>query len=428
VAEQSACRFPPEIPPVTQPESTALVLAVFVAVYLGMALGRWPGLMIDRTGIALVGAIALVLGGATSGPDALQAVDFPTLIILFGLMVLSAQFAVCGFYAWCSARIARTPAGPAGLLAVTVLTAGLLSALLANDVVVFAMTPMLCTGLARRGLDPRPFLIALAAAANAGSAATLIGNPQNILIGQVGGLDFWRFLAACGPPALLTLAIVYGVVLLVWRGRFAVPVPPTLHPLPGGTRLLDRGGLVKAVVAAAVLLVLFATPLPHVEGVLLVAGALLVSRRLATRRILGLVDWHLLVLFAGLFIVTASLGTTGLPARFVAWLADTGLPLASLPVLGPVTVLGSNTIGNVPLVILLLAVLPAPAESVLYGLALISTLAGNLLIVGSLANIITVERAREMGVELGFAEHARAGVPITLLSLAAASAWLRWLT
>ena len=171
-----------------------------------MALGRWPGLRIDRTGIALFGAIVLYVGGVVDGPKAVDAIDFPTLILLFGLMVLSSQYAACGFYAWCSRRIARTPWGPQRLLALTVVTAGLLSAVLANDVVVFAMTPLLVTGIQRRGLDPKPFVIALASAANAGSAATLIGNPQNILIGQVGGLEFWPFLAglrpagARGPP------------------------------------------------------------------------------------------------------------------------------------------------------------------------------------------------------------------------------------
>jgi Na+/H+ antiporter NhaD/arsenite permease-like protein len=129
-------------------------------------------------------------------------------------MILSAQFAVCGFYDWCSARIAGSQAPPAVILALTVVIAGGLSAMLANDVIVFAMTPLLCAGLKSRGLDPRPYLIALAGAANAGSAATLIGNPQNILIGQVGRLRFWEFLAACGPPAALALLIIYGTVLV----------------------------------------------------------------------------------------------------------------------------------------------------------------------------------------------------------------------
>ena len=131
-----------------------LVTAVFVCVYLGMALGRWPGLMLDRTGIALVGAIVLILCGAVTGEEVRAAIDVPTLVILFGLMVLSAQYASSGFYAWCSRRIAGAALGPAALLALIVAISGVLSAVLANDVVVFAMTPMLATGLLRRGLSP----------------------------------------------------------------------------------------------------------------------------------------------------------------------------------------------------------------------------------------------------------------------------------
>jgi Na+/H+ antiporter NhaD/arsenite permease-like protein len=197
-----------------------------------------------------------------------------------------------------------------------------------------------------------------------------------------------------------------------------------VHGLQGRSPL-EPAGLRKAVLYTALLLVLLATPLPHAQGVLLVAGGLLVSRSLATRRMLGQVDWHLLVLFAGLFIVTAALARTGLPAALVAYLAARGWPLEHLAVLAPLTVLGSNTIGNVPLTVLLLASMPDPVPATLHALALISTLAGNLLLVGSLANIIAVERAREVGVELGFLEHARADVPIALLSLALALLWLR---
>jgi Na+/H+ antiporter NhaD/arsenite permease-like protein len=264
--------------------ATLLVVAAFLAVYVGMALGRWPGLKIDRNGIAVLGAIVLYSTGLVSNAMVLQAIDFPTLIVLFGLMVLSAQFAAYGFYDWCSARIAATPASPVAILALTVSVAGALSALLANDVVVFAMTPMLIQGLFRRGLDPRPYLIALASAANAGSAATVIGNPQNILIGQVGRLDFWGFAAACGPPALLALATVFGVTWIVWRSKLS-----DLAVRDGEVKVpeLDRFGIAKGVVAAAVLLALFSTRLPHVADVLLVTAVLLVSRRLATRDVLA---------------------------------------------------------------------------------------------------------------------------------------------
>ena len=400
---------------------TGLVLVVFATVYLGMALGRWPGLKVDRTGIALLGAIVLYGSGAIDGAAALAAIDFPTLVVLFGLMILSAQFAACGFYDWCSARIASAAMPPAALLAGTVAAGGILAAVLANDVVVFAMTPLLCAGVAQRGLDPRPFVIALAGGANAGSAATIIGNPQNILIGEVGQLDFWPFLVACAPPALTGLASVFVVIWWQWRRRLVASPCPAGHLT---TLEVDRPGLAKALLGLFLLLFLFATALPHVEGVLLVAGFLLISRRLATRTMLGLVDWHLLVLFGGLFVVTAALVQTGLPDEAVRWLAARGLRVDSLAVLAPLTLIGANTVGNVPLVVLLLSVAPSMSEGAFYTLAVLSTLAGNLLVVGSLANIIALERARDAGVVLGFAEHARCGVPMTLLSLLLALGWL----
>jgi Na+/H+ antiporter NhaD/arsenite permease-like protein len=402
---------------------TAAVVAVFALTYLGMALGRFPGLKIDRTGIAVIAAIVLFSIGAVPAERLVGAIDFPTLIILFGLMILSAQFAASGFYDWCSSRIAATPTSPAILLAITVAVAGGLSAVLANDVVVYAMTPLLCVGLQRRGLDPRPFLIGLAAAANAGSVATLIGNPQNILIGQIGDLDFWRFLAACAGPAVIGLAITFGVVRYLWRDALT---DGSAAPEALPDTALDRAHLGKAIVATVVLLGLFASPLPQASGVLLIAGALLVSRRIASREMLGMVDWHLLVLFAGLFIVTDALALTGLPDRAVAALAARGLAPDALAVIAPVALLGSNTIGNVPAVILILAVWPDLPDGTLYALAVLSTLAGNLLLVGSLANLIVVERAQSVGVTLSFRDHARCGVPITLLSSAAAILWL-WL-
>jgi Na+/H+ antiporter NhaD/arsenite permease-like protein len=292
---------------------------------------------------------------------------------------------------------------------------------LANDVVVFAMTPMLCVGLKGRGLDPRPYLIALAGAANAGSAATLIGNPQNIVIGQVGGLDFWRFTAACGLPALVALACVFVTVAFIWRGRLSVG-PSSIDDVPSPE--LDRWQLGKALLATAALLVMFGTALPHEIGVLLIAGAMLISRQLGSRDMIGMVDWHLLVLFACLFTINFALNQTGLPADAVADLASAGLLPDNLMVMTPLSVLASNTIGNVPAVVLLLAVWNQPPEGALYGLALLSTLAGNLLILGSLANIIVVERAQAMGVRLGFMEHARCGIPMTLMSLAFACLWL----
>jgi Na+/H+ antiporter NhaD/arsenite permease-like protein len=398
-----------------------LVLAVFLGVYLGMALGRWPALALDRTGIALCGAIVLLFFDEKTGASA-AGIDTGTLAVLFGLMVLSAQFAASGLYEWCAARLAAAAASPAVILALVVAVTGAFSSLLANDIVVFAMTPILCRGLLRAGHDPRPYLLAHAGAANVGSAATLVGNPQNILIGEQGGLDFWHYLLYAAPLAALGLVAVYLVVLAVWRRQLQGAPAGTPAALEGIA--LDRPVLIKGILATVVLLALYTTDLPRWQSTLLVAGILLVSRRLSTREMLASVDWHLLVLFGGLFVVTGALSTTSLNGQLVALLQSGGLSLEDPLLLGPAALVGSNTVGNVPLVILLLSALPGLSQAALYALAILSTFAGNFLVIGSLANLIVVERARREGVVLSFLDHLRAGVPMTLVTLALAYAWL----
>ncbi len=402
-----------------------LIVAVFAGVYLGMALGRWPALALDRTGIALCGAIVLLFFDERTGASA-AAIDTATLAVLFGLMALSAQFAASGLYEWCAARLAGATASPSVVLALVVAVTGGLSSLLANDIVVFAMTPVLCQGLLRAGRDPRPYLFAHAGAANVGSAATLVGNPQNILIGEHGSLDFWHYLAFAAPVSLAGLVAVYLVVLVAWRGALhAGSGTPTPRPAPV-TVSLDRAVLVKGLLATAVLLGLYMTELPRWQSTLLVAGVLLVSRRLSTREMLASVDWHLLVLFGGLFVVTGALSGSSLNAEAVALLQAGGFTLEDPVLMGAVALAGSNTVGNVPLVILLLSALPGLSPAALYALALLSTFAGNLLLIGSLANLIVAERAKREGVAVSFRDHLRAGVPMTAVTLAVAFAWL-WL-
>ncbi|HLO75054.1 MAG TPA: anion transporter [Magnetospirillum sp.] len=399
-----------------------LVLAVFVVTYVGMAVGRVPGLRLDRTGIALLGLVALLGGGAVTLGDAGAAINMPTLLLLFALMIVSSQFQEAGFYAAVAARVAAAKGSSHRLLALTIAVAGIVSAVLANDIVVFAMTPIVAEGVRRRGLDPRPFLLGLAGGANAGSAMTIIGNPQNILIGQVGGLDFWRFLLACGVPGLLSLGVVYAAICRVWRAPLGhQPEPRTPEPLPRP----DAWQTGKGVAAIVFLMALFATDLPREIGALIIAAGLLMSRRLSSRDMIGAVDWHLLVLFACLFVVTDAFSSTGFAAHGAEWLAQSGWMPHRLGVMAPLMLAGSNTIGNVPATMLILSVWPMAEPGPLYGLALLSTLAGNFLLVGSLANIIVVERAARAGVSLSFMDFARAGIPMTLATMAVAMGWLR---
>jgi len=399
-----------------------LVGIVFFATYAGMALGRVPGLKLDRTGIALLALVALLATGRVSEAEAGAAIDMPTLLLLFALMIVSAQFQAAGLYDWVAARITAAGGSADRLLLLTVVVAGGLSTVLANDIVVFAMTPIVAAGIMARGLDPRPFLLGLAGAANAGSAMTIIGNPQNILIGQVGSLDFWRFLLACGVPGVVSLAIVYWTVRLSWRDALSRP-PAQRRPAPLPPPRVWQTA--KGVIAVAALLALFATPLPREVGALVIASFILLSRRLGSRSMIGAVDWHLLLLFACLFVVTQAFAATGIAADAIHRLAALGLLPDRISVMAPLMLAASNTIGNVPATMLILSVWPNPPEGALYGLAVLSTLAGNFLLVGSMANIIVAERAAAAGVRLGFADFARAGMPMTLASLAVAALWLR---
>jgi len=400
------------------------VLAVFAAVYLGMLLGEIPGLALDRAGVALLGAIALVASGRLTVGAAWSAVDVPTIALLLGLMVLSAQLRLGGFYARVSGWLAGHEGSPERVLALLVAIAGLLSALLANDIVCLAMAPILAAGCARRGLDPLPFLLGLAAAANVGSAATLIGNPQNMLIGQTLRLSFHGYLLDALVPSLLGLGAVWAVIAWAFRGRWRRAV--TLTRTEQRDLAFDRWQTGKgiAVLAALVAVFLFA-PVPREAAALTAAGVLLLSRRTASRDILGLVDWNLLVLFVGLFVVNHALLQSGMMADAVGGLRRAGIDLGRAPWLFGVTVVLSNLVSNVPAVMLLLpAALRHPQAGPI--LALASTLAGNLLVVGSIANIIVVEQARRLGIAIGWRAHARTGVPITLVTLAIAAGWL-WL-
>jgi len=404
-----------------------LAVAVFVATYVAMAVGRLPRLRTDRAGFALMAVALLLFGGGAAIENVGRMIDTSTLLLLFGLMVVSGQFGASGFYDGAAAAIAYSPGSPLRLLVLTVVVAGGLSAVLANDVIAFAMTPVLCEGLRRRGLDPRPYLIALAAATNAGSAATVIGNPQNIFISQLGKLDFGRFLWLCGPPALAAMGVVVLVTWFVWRGRFeTTPRPLGIDETPVPLAR-DRRQFVKGLIGVGALLALFATPLPREVAALAVAALLMASRRIASRELIAAVDWNLLVLFACLFVVTGAFAETEIAAKLFAEIALAGWLPDRLSLLVPLAVVGSNTIGNVPAVVLLLQVWQNPPQEALYGLALVSTLAGNFLLVGSLANLIVVERAASVGVRLGFLEHAKCGVPVTAVTIALAALWLMFL-
>jgi len=395
-------------------------LIIFGLVYVGMILGEIPPLALDRTGVALLGAIGVVAVGRETLGSAWSGVDMPTLHLLFAMMVVSAQFRLAGFYTHVSRRMVAADVSPARLLALVVGLTGLLSAVLTNDIVCLAMAPVLVEGCARRGLDPLPFLLALACAANVGSAATLIGNPQNILIGQTLHLSFTGYLIDAGVPVLLGLGATWAVIAYQFRGRWQREMSEPTIGAPPFNRWQSFKGL--TVTAALIVAFLFFPHLPREWVALVCAGVLLLSRRMASREMMTLVDWQLLVLFIGLFVVNDAFQRTGAMTAAVAFGRAHGVDPAQPATMFGLSVVLSNLVSNVPATMLLLPSATHPQAGAI--LALASTLAGNLMIVGSIANIIVVTAARPLGVEIKFRTHLRTGVPVTVATLAIAALWL----
>ena len=407
---------------------TTTVLLIFGLVYLGMILGGLPFLQLDRTGVALLGAIAMIASEAVTVEEAARSVHLPTLLLLFAFMVVSAQMRLGGFYDWVTLKLGAMPVTPPKMLGVLILVVALLSAVFSNDIVCLAVAPILVDACMRRRLDPIPFLLALACAANIGSAATLIGNPQNMLIGQSLALPFAGYVAEAALPVAVGLVITWALIVAGVRGRWMLPQAAAAAPNGEAPAVaLDRWQTVKGLaVALAVLAAFLFTSWPREVVALTGAGVLLMSRRMHSGRTLGLVDWELLVLFMGLFVVNDALQRTGLPARLVADAAAAGIRLDHpAPMFGAAFLL-SNVVSNVPAVMLLL---PVAHEQPLAGplLALSSTFAGNLFIVGSIANIIVVDAAARRGVHIDWKRHAAIGVPVTVATMAATAAYLWWL-
>nr|WP_316639901.1 SLC13 family permease [uncultured Roseateles sp.] len=400
----------------------AWVLLIFAIVYLGMILGGLPRLHLDRTGVALLGAIAVVGLGVMTPEAAAESIHLPTILLLFSFMVVSAQLRLGGFYGWVTAAVSGLNIAPVALLGVVIVVVALLSAVFSNDIVCLAMAPMLADACARKKLNPVPFLLALACAANIGSALTLIGNPQNMLIGETLKLPFGAYLLEALVPVALSL-----LALWAWlaRGLSRPHITAAVLDTPEDFIALDRWQSAKGVAVAAALLGIFLfTGWPRDVAALVGAGLLLLSQRFHSSKVMREIDWELLVLFMGLFVVNHALELTGLSARGVAALAHSGVDLSQPAPLFVSTLLLSNLVSNVPAVMLLLPLAKEPWGGPL--LALVSTLAGNLLLVGSIANLIVVDAARRQGINIDWRMHARVGVPVALLSLVVTAAWFAW--
>lgn len=408
-----------------------LTVIVFLLVYLAMGCGKLPGFKVDRTGAAIIGALAMIVVGSISPQAAWNAIDYKTLGMLFGLMVVSAGFSVAGFYGWAAERVTELPLTPPLLVGVLIGVGALFSAFLTKDVVAVAMTPLLVSVTLARGLNPVPFLLAFCFAVNTGSTATLIGSPQNMITAQQLGLSFNGFLSVAAVPAILSLPIVWGVIVFIYRNRWTLPQTASPATASAETEAMDIAETAKTAIVAAVVIGMFVfSNIPRELIAMAGAGVLLVSRKISSKNMMKHVDGDLLLLIMGLFIVNAAIASTGLPQNLLNHLRDAGLDLNEPISLFFVGGLLSNLVGNNPAVMLLIPYLHTGpgADALGAALALGTGFSSNMIIFGSLAGIIVVEQAGERGVKISFAEFSKAGIVVMTLCMAMAALWIVVLT
>ncbi len=400
------------------------ITIILVAItYIGVAAGRWPKLRANRTTIALMGAGLLIVTDQVKFEEIGRFLDLDTLILLFSMMIINANLRLAGFFGLAGNALLRLTRNPRIFLALEILVAGLLSALFLNDTICLMFTPLVLDLTLSIKRNPIPYLIALATASNIGSAATLTGNPQNMIIGVASGIPFTEFSAALLPIAIVSLAGIWVVLVRFYpqefhpKNRFMIQ-PTTEAPYYPWL-------LLKSVIIIAGLLIAFLAGAPIAMAAFLAACALLFTRRVKPETVFAEFDWGLLVFFSALFIVTGSLEVNGITAA-LAQITQVG-QINALN-LSAITVVLSNLVSNVPAVLLLrplVAALPDPTAGWLT-LAAASTLAGNLTLLGSVANLIVAEVASKQKVTLGFWEYTKAGALITLISLVISTLWLQF--
>jgi len=395
--------------------------AIFVASYLALAIGKVPGLAIDRAGVALVGAVLMVACGAMPLADAYRAVDFNTITLLLGMMIVVANLRLSGFFALATGFVARRARGPLLLLGAVVAVSGVFSAFLVNDAICLVLAPLIVELTVSLRRNPVPYLLGVAMASNVGSVATITGNPQNIMIGSLSGIPYVRFAAALTPVAAVGLLLTALLLALLHRDEFRAgpPLQPKLPRLRANRTLVWR-----SVIATGVVVLLFFTGVPPAEAAIVIGGLLLLTRRVKSARIYAEIDWSLLLMFTGLFIIVGGAERTLLTPDVVHAVAQ--WHLNRVPVLSAVTAALSNLVSNVPAVLLLepfMRALPDQHTAWLT-VAMASTLAGNFTVLGSIANLIVVEKAAQRGVRISFWAYFRVGAPLTVASIVLGTLWL----
>lgn len=394
-------------------------LIIFIITYIFIGLRQIPRVHIDRPAGALVGAVLMIVFGVLTLDQAFAAIDLHTLLLLLGMMIITVYLRHAGFFELVADKILSLSRTPLQLLVFVVASSGLLSALFVNDTICLLYTPIILEVTVQLGVNPLPYLLALATSSNIGSVMTVTGNPQNMLIGIYSKVPYLSFLGALFPVALAGLAVCVLVIRFVYRNEMKAdafsrrPATPEYY--------VRKPLLVRTLAVCAGVLAAFALGQPY--SLVAAAGAvlLLIIGQVSTERVLKSVDWTLLLFFGGLFVVMRGVEASGLAAAMIGKADDLSAlpPVGRIAGLSVVSALLSNLVSNVPAVMLLKPLTESlgGGQSLWLALAMSSTLAGNLTLIGSVANLIVAQQAAKR-VQIGFGEYFRVGALITVVTIA----------
>jgi len=396
-----------------------IALVIFVLTYIIIGIQNIPKLHINRPAGALLGAVAMVLFGVISLKEAYAAIDLDTILFILGMMIIVAYTEVSGFFQIAEDFILRTAKNASSLLLFLVISSGLLSSLFMNDTICLILTPIVLRLTRRVYLNPIPYLIALATSSNIGSVMTIMGNPQNMLIGLYSKIPFLEFLRILAPVTVIGLLINFLVIRFIYRKEIANK-PIVIREDDSSRIVVQKELLFVSFFALLLLLIFLSLGFSPPAVAITLACLLILAGATKPRKALEEVDWTLLLFFAGLFIVMRGVEKSGIITSIFSYvqhyLSDGKLKQIVNLSLGSTVV--SNIVSNVPAVILFSHFFANLANSKLawLTLAMSSTLAGNLTIIGSVANIIVFESARDEA-KISFFEYLKVGLPLTLITL-----------
>ncbi len=394
---------------------TALI--IFIITYIGIIFTRLPGINIDRPSAAFFGAVAMVVFGVLSLEEAMAAIDYNTIVLLLGMMIIISTLQLDGFFSLIAEKTLSWSRTPSRLLVMITFVTGIASAFLVNDAVVLLFTPVIITICRVSKLNPVPYLIAEILSSNIGSAMTITGNPQNMLIGMNSDIDYATFFYKLLPVSMLGMAMIVVVVRWFYRSHFRNGNVLAVQPNTFEYRYQSMKISVPIFLGVVVLFFLgkiigLSIPVIAISG----AALILIFGKVRPSEVIKNVDWVLLLFFATLFIVVEGAVKAGTMDFFIhsSVLSD---DLDSVVKLHGLSLIMSQIVSNVPYTVMMLPVLkPLSSELLWLTLASASTLAGNATIIGAMANLIVIESAERMNVQIKFWEFFKIGIIATLLS------------